>query len=157
MEELHAHGNSVGHDHGNEQALLPAQPILEEPHELAPRDILAVCNGIRGPIAAAHLAGEVARTGEVSHVAEAEDPVSGPGNDGPAVLYPAEEPKARGPVIGTIILGVLPEIFRPLVDYRILLYMLMLLLMIRFQPGGLLGEESAMRRVLAPILKKRGA
>jgi branched-chain amino acid transport system permease protein len=59
-----------------------------------------------------------------------------------------------GPVIGTIILGILPEIFRPLVDYRILLYTLLLLLMIRFQPGGLLGEESAMRRALAPILGK---
>ncbi len=59
-----------------------------------------------------------------------------------------------GPVIGTVILGVLPEIFRPLVDYRILFYTLLLLLMIRFQPGGLLGEESAMRRVLAPILKR---
>ncbi len=47
-----------------------------------------------------------------------------------------------------------PEVFRPLVDYRILFYTLLLLLMIRFQPGGLLGEESAMRRALAPILKR---
>lgn len=59
-----------------------------------------------------------------------------------------------GPVIGTLILGVLPEVFRPLVDYRILFYTLLLLLMIRFQPGGLLGEESAVRRILAPILKR---
>lgn len=59
-----------------------------------------------------------------------------------------------GPLIGTIILGVLPEIFRPLVDYRMLFYTLLLLLMIRFQPGGLLGEESVMRRVMAPLFKK---
>jgi branched-chain amino acid transport system permease protein len=58
-----------------------------------------------------------------------------------------------GPVVGTVILGVFPEIFRPLVDYRIFFYTVLLLLVIRFQPGGLLGEESAMRRVLLPILK----
>ena len=58
-----------------------------------------------------------------------------------------------GPVVGTLILGVLPELFRPLVDYRIFFYTVLLLLVIRFQPGGLLGEESAMRRVLAPILR----
>jgi branched-chain amino acid transport system permease protein len=58
-----------------------------------------------------------------------------------------------GPLIGTIILGILPEAFRSLVDYRIFLYTLLLLLMIRFQPGGLLGEGSAARRVLAPLLR----
>ena len=47
-----------------------------------------------------------------------------------------------GPLLGAIILGVLPEIFRPLIDYRMFLYSLLLLIMIRFQPGGLLGEHS---------------
>jgi branched-chain amino acid transport system permease protein len=61
-----------------------------------------------------------------------------------------------GPLIGTIILGILPEVFRPLVDYRIFLYTLLLLLMIRFQPGGLLGEGSAARRVLAPLFRRGG-
>jgi branched-chain amino acid transport system permease protein len=56
------------------------------------------------------------------------------------------------PVIGALVLGVLPELFRPLIDYRILFYTLILLLMIRFQPGGLLGERSVMRRLLAPIV-----
>ena len=60
-----------------------------------------------------------------------------------------------GPVLGTVILGILPEVFRPLVDYRILLYTLLLLIMIRFQPGGILGEESAMIRVLDKLLKGR--
>lgn len=58
-----------------------------------------------------------------------------------------------GPVLGTLILGILPEIFRPLVDYRILLYTLLLLIMIRFQPGGLLGEDSAMRRVFEALVR----
>jgi len=57
-----------------------------------------------------------------------------------------------GPVLGALILGVLPEIFRPLVDYRMLLNAAILLLMIRFQPGGLLGEGSLLRR----IFPKRG-
>ncbi|HEY3277483.1 MAG TPA: branched-chain amino acid ABC transporter permease [Syntrophorhabdaceae bacterium] len=59
-----------------------------------------------------------------------------------------------GPVVGTVILGILPELFRPLVDYRMLFYTVLLILVIRFQPGGLLGEESAMRRVLDPILRR---
>jgi branched-chain amino acid transport system permease protein len=58
-----------------------------------------------------------------------------------------------GPVVGTLILGILPELFRPLVDYRIFFYTLLLLLMIRFQPGGLLGEESVARRIIVPLLR----
>jgi len=52
-----------------------------------------------------------------------------------------------GPVIGALILGVLPEVFRPLIDYRMLLNAAILLLMIRFQPAGLLGEGSLLRRL----------
>jgi branched-chain amino acid transport system permease protein len=58
-----------------------------------------------------------------------------------------------GPLIGTVILGILPEVFRPLVDYRVFLYTLLLLLMIRFQPGGLLGEGSAARRMFASLVR----
>jgi len=54
-----------------------------------------------------------------------------------------------GPVLGATLLGVLPELFRPLVDYRILFYTVILLLMIRFQPGGLLGEGSVARKLFA--------
>ncbi len=61
-----------------------------------------------------------------------------------------------GPLVGTIIIGILPEIFRPLVDYRVFIYTLLLLLMIRFQPGGLLGETSVARRVLAPLFLRGG-
>ena len=52
-----------------------------------------------------------------------------------------------GPVLGALILGVLPEVFRPLIDYRMLLNAAILLLMIRFQPAGLLGEGSLLRRL----------
>ncbi len=60
-----------------------------------------------------------------------------------------------GPVLGALIIGILPEVFRPLVDYRILFYTVLLLLMIRFQPGGLLGEESAARSILARLMPRR--
>jgi branched-chain amino acid transport system permease protein len=56
------------------------------------------------------------------------------------------------PLVGAVILGSLPEIFRPLVDYRILFYTVLLLLMIRFQPAGLLGEDSFARHVLSSVL-----
>ncbi len=58
-----------------------------------------------------------------------------------------------GPVLGALILGALPEVFRPLVDYRLLFYSVGLLLMIRFQPGGLLGENMIVRRVFAKVLR----
>lgn len=53
-----------------------------------------------------------------------------------------------GPLVGAFILGILPEVFRPLTDYRMLLNAALLLLMIRFQPGGLLGESSFIRSFL---------
>jgi branched-chain amino acid transport system permease protein len=60
-----------------------------------------------------------------------------------------------GPLLGAVIIGVLPEIFRPLVDYRILFYTVLLLLMIRFQPGGLLGDNSVARRALTRLIPRR--
>jgi branched-chain amino acid transport system permease protein len=56
-----------------------------------------------------------------------------------------------GPIVGALILGALPELFRPLAEFRILFYALMLLLMIRFQPGGILGESSLVRKRLFPL------
>ncbi len=53
-----------------------------------------------------------------------------------------------GPVLGAALIGLLPEVFRPLIDYRMLFYTTLLLLMIRFQPGGLLGDEGLARRLL---------
>jgi branched-chain amino acid transport system permease protein len=53
-----------------------------------------------------------------------------------------------GPIVGAIILGVLPEVSRPIMEYRILIYGILLLGMMRFQPGGLLGPESILPRIL---------
>lgn len=50
-----------------------------------------------------------------------------------------------GPLLGAVILGILPELFRPLVDYRMFLYAALLLLMIRFRPEGILGKRAGRR------------
>ena len=44
-----------------------------------------------------------------------------------------------GAVVGAVALTALPEVFRGLADYRYLLYGIVLLLLIRFRPQGLLG------------------
>lgn len=60
----------------------------------------------------------------------------------------------RGAILGAVILGVLPELFRPLADYRMLTYGALLLVLMRWAPHGLLGEESFLWRQLA---RRRGA
>jgi branched-chain amino acid transport system permease protein len=52
----------------------------------------------------------------------------------------------RGPIVGAIVLGALPEISRPAMEYRTLLYGILLLLLMRFQPDGILGEGSLVVR-----------
>ncbi len=54
----------------------------------------------------------------------------------------------RGAVAGAIILGLMPEVFRFISDYRMLLYGGLLVLMMRFQPEGLLGENSFVWRLI---------
>jgi len=51
-----------------------------------------------------------------------------------------------GPIVGAIILGILPEVSRPIMEYRTLIYGVLLLGMMRFQPGGLLGSGSILSR-----------
>ncbi len=51
-----------------------------------------------------------------------------------------------GPIVGAIILGVLPEISRPIMEYRTLIYGVLLLGMMRFQPDGLLGARSILSK-----------
>jgi branched-chain amino acid transport system permease protein len=46
-----------------------------------------------------------------------------------------------GAVLGSILLVGLPEIFRFAAEYRMLIYGLALLLLIRFRPQGLLGTQ----------------
>ncbi len=55
-----------------------------------------------------------------------------------------------GPLLGAVILGVLPEISRPIMEYRTFLYGILLMFMMRFQPEGLLGSGS----VLATIFRR---
>ena len=46
-----------------------------------------------------------------------------------------------GAIVGAVLLTALPETFRGLVEYRFFVYGLVLLLLIRFRPQGLLGTE----------------
>jgi branched-chain amino acid transport system permease protein len=51
-----------------------------------------------------------------------------------------------GPLLGAIILTLAPEVFRFVSDYRMLVYGGLLVLMMRFQPQGLVGDDSWLRR-----------
>ena len=51
-----------------------------------------------------------------------------------------------GPLIGAIILTLAPEVFRFVSDYRMLVYGGLLVLMMRFQPQGLVGDDSFLQR-----------
>ena len=67
----------------------------------------------------------------------------------------------RGPVIGAIILGLIPEVFRFISDYRLLVYAALLIFMIRFQPSGLLGDDSflwqQLKKVKTAVVQRRSA
>src|SRR6056297_709964 len=67
----------------------------------------------------------------------------------------------RGPIIGAVILGLIPEVFRFISDYRLLVYAGILILMIRFQPSGLLGDDSfvwnKLKLLKASLGRRRGA
>lgn len=47
-----------------------------------------------------------------------------------------------GALFGGMLLTILPELFRPLADYRLIMYGLVLLLVIRFRPQGIAGTDS---------------
>ena len=55
----------------------------------------------------------------------------------------------RGAVFGALLLGALPEAVRQLGQYRMLLYGALLILVLRFEPAGLLGSGSRLWRWLA--------
>lgn len=48
----------------------------------------------------------------------------------------------RGSIIGALILSIAPELLRGLKDYRILIYGLLMVIMMRYRPQGLFGENS---------------
>src|SRR5512137_1055269 len=62
-----------------------------------------------------------------------------------------------GPIVGAVILGILPEVSRPIMEYRILIYGILLLGMMRFQPGGLLGPESILSKLFRRTVYRPGA
>lgn len=56
----------------------------------------------------------------------------------------------RGMFIGSAILVILPEVSRSLMDYRFVIYGLILILMMRFRPQGLLGWKSRRPYPISP-------
>ena len=54
----------------------------------------------------------------------------------------------RGAFFGAILLTILPELFRPLANYRMLVYAILLILFMRFLPEGLIGDESILWKKL---------
>ena len=54
----------------------------------------------------------------------------------------------RGPILGALLLAALPEILRPLANYRLLFYGGLIVLMARFQPQGLFGNNAFILRML---------
>ena len=60
----------------------------------------------------------------------------------------------RGPIFGAVVLTVLPEVLRFADNYRELVYALLLVIMVRFMPEGLLGDDSPVWRFLVGIFRK---
>lgn len=54
----------------------------------------------------------------------------------------------RGPILGALIMAALPELLRPLANYRLLFYGGLIVLMTRFQPQGLFGHNAFILRML---------
>jgi branched-chain amino acid transport system permease protein len=57
----------------------------------------------------------------------------------------------RGPIVGAIILKAVPEMLRVVQDYRFTLYGALLVLMMLFQPMGLIGDKSWLWRNLTGL------
>lgn len=62
-----------------------------------------------------------------------------------------------GPTVAAIVLRSLPEVLRPVEDWRLVIYGLALALVIRFQPAGLLGHGSFLRRACGRVLRTPAA
>lgn len=60
----------------------------------------------------------------------------------------------RGPIFGALLISSLPEILRFADDYRELVYGCLLVLMVRFMPEGLLGDESPIWKFLGKLWRK---
>ena len=62
----------------------------------------------------------------------------------------------RGPVLGAVILTLLPEYLRFIQDYRMLCYGLLLVLIMMYQPQGLFGKKSFIVECLKALLSALG-
>lgn len=60
-----------------------------------------------------------------------------------------------GPVVGALILGLAPEVFRFVMEYRLLVDGGLLVLMMRFQPSGLLGKKSFLPQLWERTVARR--
>ncbi|MEG1548489.1 MAG: branched-chain amino acid ABC transporter permease [Clostridia bacterium] len=67
----------------------------------------------------------------------------------------------RGPILGALLLVTMPEMFRFLESYRFIVYGLLLVVMMRFRPSGLLGWKSTLPyplpKLTRELLKKNNA
>jgi branched-chain amino acid transport system permease protein len=59
-----------------------------------------------------------------------------------------------GALLGSSIIILLPEIFRPLLQYRLIMYALMLIILLRFQPQGIIGKGSFFTRKFNQIFHR---
>jgi branched-chain amino acid transport system permease protein len=57
----------------------------------------------------------------------------------------------RGPILGAIVLGIAPELFRFISDYRMIVYGGLLVLMMLFQPQGILGSNSVVTNLFGRL------
>ncbi|OAT81238.1 branched-chain amino acid ABC transporter permease [Desulfotomaculum copahuensis] len=62
-----------------------------------------------------------------------------------------------GVMLGGIVLGMAPEVFRFISDYRLLVFGSILVLVMRFFPSGLLGQGSRLQELLTGFIRREGA
>ena len=60
----------------------------------------------------------------------------------------------RGPIFGALLISSLPELLRFADDYRELVYGLLLVLMVRFMPEGLIGDDSPVWGALTKLWRR---
>jgi branched-chain amino acid transport system permease protein len=59
-----------------------------------------------------------------------------------------------GPILGSTMIILLPEIVRPLLQYRMIMYTILLVILLRFQPQGIIGKGSFLARKFNQLFQK---
>jgi branched-chain amino acid transport system permease protein len=57
----------------------------------------------------------------------------------------------RGAIFGAVLLTIIPELFRFASEYRMLIFGAVLVLVLRFQPQGIIGDDSLIARWTAIV------